>query len=160
MTGESIPGRLHQYDHPEWAPLVTLVGDDVADEFMWMCELALADGARVEAYKHRATRRYLYLAGDGRALARTAVDAYMAIEPEDAIRRAIHAPEKGEARFMIGPPGRPAATAGARLSRPVQRRYWGDGPSPPPPQRGDRPGAPKSALADSFGGGRVPNRPS
>jgi hypothetical protein len=90
MTGEAIAGQLRQHERPEWKPLVRLLGDELAPWFMWMCELELADGARVQAYKHVATRRYVHLADDGRALVTIADGAYRAISPELAIRRAFY----------------------------------------------------------------------
>jgi hypothetical protein len=63
----TISGRGTQGERPDWAPLLELVGPVLVRWFMWMYEIALADGVRVQAYKHVATRRYLHLAGDGRA---------------------------------------------------------------------------------------------
>lgn len=36
---------------------------------MWMHEIRLVDGSRLDAYKHVTTRRYLHLAPDGAAFA-------------------------------------------------------------------------------------------
>ena len=43
------------------------VGDGLVEWFMWMCPVELAGGTRLEAYKHRITRRYLYLDAAGGA---------------------------------------------------------------------------------------------
>lgn len=43
-----------------WPPLLELVPDYVPD-FMWMYEVELEDGTVLQAYKHRWTRRYLYI---------------------------------------------------------------------------------------------------
>lgn len=56
-----------QYDTPDWTPLEAAIGSEIADWFMWMFELRLADGSRVHGYKHQTTRRYLHLTTDGRA---------------------------------------------------------------------------------------------
>jgi hypothetical protein len=69
-------GRHVQCRHPNWQPLVDLVGEELADDFMWMDELELSNGRRVHAYKHRATRRYLYLSVTGTAFMYTASDQY------------------------------------------------------------------------------------
>ena len=49
-----------------WGPLLELAPDDI-DAFMWMFEAELDDGIPLQAYKHRWTRRYIYLSADGRA---------------------------------------------------------------------------------------------
>jgi hypothetical protein len=50
---------------PDWQPLIDLLLED----FMWMFEVELTDGTHLHAYKHRGTRRYIHLTGDGRAFA-------------------------------------------------------------------------------------------
>jgi|SRR4051794_23543879 hypothetical protein len=59
-------GRVLQYEHPVWEPLIELVSERVG-EFMWMHEVELEDGTRLHAYKHWETRRYLHLDHGGRA---------------------------------------------------------------------------------------------
>jgi hypothetical protein len=49
-----------------WEPLLRLAPHDV-DDFMWMFEAEYDDGTPLQAYKHRWTRRYIYLDEDGRA---------------------------------------------------------------------------------------------
>jgi hypothetical protein len=56
----------HQYDKPEWAPLLDLAPDHI-DDFMWMFEVELESGLRLHAYKHIETRKYLHLDKEGRA---------------------------------------------------------------------------------------------
>lgn len=77
---DSIAGDLVQYDVPDWQPLYGLIGVELADWFMWMHEIELADGARVHAYKHISTRRYFHLAHDGRAFAYTRGGRYHEID--------------------------------------------------------------------------------
>ena len=48
---------------PVWEPLLTVVGPLVA-WFMWMFSVRLRDGRILHAYKHRATRAYIYLDAD------------------------------------------------------------------------------------------------
>jgi hypothetical protein len=60
-------GEITGADEPDWEPLITLMAPELVGSFMWMFPITLADGTRVEAYKHRWTRRYLYLDADLRA---------------------------------------------------------------------------------------------
>jgi hypothetical protein len=74
-TGEITKGLK-----PSWEPLIELVGRDVVPCFMWMFALRLDDGVEVHAYKSIATRQYLHLAADGRALAYRGKDRYEEID--------------------------------------------------------------------------------
>jgi hypothetical protein len=60
-------GEITGADEPDWEPLVALMAPELVGWFMWMFPVTLADGTRVEAYKHQSTRRYLYLDADLRA---------------------------------------------------------------------------------------------
>jgi hypothetical protein len=60
-------GEMAGADEPDWEPLLALMAPELVGWFMWMFPITLADGTRVEAYKHRVTRRYLYLDADLRA---------------------------------------------------------------------------------------------
>lgn len=66
---DEIAGEVVQCETPDWQPLYDLVGVELADWFMWMFEIELADGARVHAYKHVATRCYFHVAYDRRSFA-------------------------------------------------------------------------------------------
>lgn len=63
---QSIHGRITDSRIPDWRPLEDLAPDHLGD-FMWMFEVALDDGSRVQAYKHRETRGYLHLDENGGA---------------------------------------------------------------------------------------------
>jgi hypothetical protein len=63
-----------------WAPLLQLAPDDI-DDFMWMFEAELADGTPLQAYKHRWTRQYLFLDGEGRAFDEVRRDRFEEVEP-------------------------------------------------------------------------------
>jgi hypothetical protein len=63
----SIRGVVEQAATPDWAPLEAVIGDALAEWFMWMYEVQLADGSQLHAYKHVTTRRYLHLTSGGRA---------------------------------------------------------------------------------------------
>ena len=53
--------------NPNWAPLEhALAPDNDLGGWMWMCAVTV-NGQRIEQYKHRATRRYLNLDGEGQA---------------------------------------------------------------------------------------------
>ena len=54
-------GEMAGADEPDWEPLLALMAPELVGWFMWMFPITLADGTRVEAYKHQVTRRYLYL---------------------------------------------------------------------------------------------------
>lgn len=59
-------GNVVNYEQPVWEPLLGLARIYV-DEFMWMAEIELDNGTRLQAYKHYWTRRYLHLDGEGNA---------------------------------------------------------------------------------------------
>lgn len=69
-------GEATQGDTPDWSPLLNLVGERVTGDFMWMFEVTLANGAKLQAYKHVDTRRYVHLAPDGEAFAYEQPDRY------------------------------------------------------------------------------------
>jgi hypothetical protein len=72
----------------QWEPLLELAPDDV-DDFMWMFEFVLDDGIWVHAYKHRWTRRYIYLAEDGRAFDEVRPDVFEEVEPRPLLEEAM-----------------------------------------------------------------------
>jgi hypothetical protein len=84
-----MAGTLAQFERPDWEPLISLVGLDVVDCFMWMNELELEDGLRVHAYKSIATRRYLHVGVDGRTFAYRARDRYEEVTPCEALHAAF-----------------------------------------------------------------------
>jgi hypothetical protein len=67
--GTELQGEMTQGDRPEWEPLLRIVGEDGAEDFMWMFEVEMSDGRSVHAYKHVDTRCYLHLDADGNAFA-------------------------------------------------------------------------------------------
>lgn len=66
-THGSLPGDVVQFDQPVWGPLTTLLGEPLAEWFMWMHEVRLNDGTTIHAYKHIVTRRYLHLSAEPKA---------------------------------------------------------------------------------------------
>jgi hypothetical protein len=80
---------MKQYRRPVWDPLVAAVGEYLAEGFMWMHEAELSDGSALHAYKHIHTRRYLYLAEDGRAFEAAPCGLFVQDRLDFAIERAI-----------------------------------------------------------------------
>ena len=108
---------IHDFTSPNWAPLHLVVPANQAEMFMWMHGCVWADGFRLEAYKHRITRQYLYLSEDGAA--------YMAGDDE-----ALHLVDVRSALDAIGhrledlgwPPATTPPDEAARLDELATRR--------------------------------------
>lgn len=77
--GEAIQG-----DDPNWEPLLETAGHRVVCDFMWMFEVELSDGRRLQAYKHIDTRGYVHLDADGNAFAYQSPNRYRPIAAVDA----------------------------------------------------------------------------
>lgn len=77
-------GKIVNYSEPKWEPLLHLARIYV-DELMWMCEVELKGGTRLQVYKHYWTRRYLQLDSDGNAFAYRGDDLYRPV-PEEELR--------------------------------------------------------------------------
>jgi hypothetical protein len=86
---DTIEGTASRSDTPNWEPLTKLIGTRLADWFMWMFDIVLADGVRVHAYKHTATRRSMHLAEDGRAFVFVGGERYREIRSRHAIDEAV-----------------------------------------------------------------------
>lgn len=91
MTSDPVAlGSRRQYERPDWRPLERfLASDELCDQFMWMCDLALDDGAILNAYKHHDTRRYLYLTDDGRTFEYLGDGRYRCVDPYSALAAAF-----------------------------------------------------------------------
>ena len=83
------PAYLKQYEEPVWEPLLEAVGEHLAGGFMWMHEAEFDDGSSLHAYKHKWTRRYLYLTSDGQAFSPTECGAYSPLRLDFAIEAAL-----------------------------------------------------------------------
>jgi hypothetical protein len=77
VAATQIQGRIVQTDAPSWEPIVAVLADELAAWFMWMFEVELTDGVRLHAYKHTATRRYLFVGVDGHAYAADGTGHYL-----------------------------------------------------------------------------------
>jgi len=84
-----ISSTSFDHDEPDWKPLEDLLGVDLVGAFMWMFELDLADGTSVYAYKHIATRAYIYVAVDGRTFGCVRRDHYREIPLHVAVALAF-----------------------------------------------------------------------
>jgi hypothetical protein len=120
-----MSGTVVRWDRPIWQPLVDLVGFELATWFMWMYETELAGGVRVHAYKHISTRRYLFVAGDGRLFAYTARERYREIGRDEAIDEAFDGWESLATRRAEVPATRAAIErARAGYPRRMTTRLW------------------------------------
>lgn len=86
-------GRMIQGEHPNWDPLERLV-EAVASRFMWMFEVELRDGRRLQAYKHYDTRRYIHLSDDCAAFVYRPEERYGEWDAADVLM-AVFAPLPG-----------------------------------------------------------------
>jgi hypothetical protein len=77
-------GELVNCETPVWTPLLDLARIYV-DEFMWMGEIELKNGTRIQLYKHWWTRRYLHLDAAGRAYTYCDPDRYREIPEEELL---------------------------------------------------------------------------
>jgi hypothetical protein len=76
-----LPLRLGpMIDELNWKPLLDLAPEDIGD-FMWMFEFDLNEWTPLQAYKHRGTRRYIYLDHDGRAFDEVRPNRLEEVEP-------------------------------------------------------------------------------
>jgi hypothetical protein len=81
--GKSLPVRA-----PEWEPILNLAPDHI-DDFMWMYAVELADGTRLQVYKHYWTRNSLHLDGGARAFVLIEPDRYEEVEAEWLLARVL-----------------------------------------------------------------------
>jgi hypothetical protein len=91
-------GKCINWSNPNWEPILHLARIYV-DEFMWMCEIELRGGTRLQAYKHYWTRQYLHLDGEANAFAYRGDDLYRRV-PEEELRelfdRVVRRPDPAE----------------------------------------------------------------
>jgi hypothetical protein len=78
-------GRTVQYETPVWQPLLDLLGEELTGDFMWMFEVELDDGTRLQAYKHWYTRGYIHLSAEATAFVYESRDRYRSIEVPDIL---------------------------------------------------------------------------
>lgn len=73
-------GQVTQYEEPHWDPLLKLLAEYLVVDFMWMHEVTLKDGTRIQAYKNRETKRYIHLSTDGRVFQYCGDEYYREVE--------------------------------------------------------------------------------
>lgn len=101
MTNDApLRGKGTQGNRPDWAPLLGLVGEDGAGDFMWMYEVTLDEGGAVQVYRHRDTREWLHLGDDGRAYLFRSPDLYEAVDPQAELLR-VSAPEDPDGDWPV-----------------------------------------------------------
>lgn len=113
---------------PNWAPLLALVGVELARWFMYSGEIELDDGARVHVYKHRDTRRSVHVGEDGRAFYYDWDGKSVSEEEPDYVEmsreQAIWGACRGWPRLEHGVPDR--VRVNELVDRSVQRARSGD----------------------------------
>lgn len=97
---KAIRGRRLRVDAPEWEPLLSLAPDHV-DDFMWMGTIQLADGTRLQMYKHYWTRGYLHLSEDGRAFVFVPKTRYEEVNPPWLLMRVLRQQIDPEHRYSV-----------------------------------------------------------
>jgi hypothetical protein len=100
-SDQTLTGVITQGETPSWTALEELLEEELLGDFMWMFEVGLEDGTRLNAYKHRATRRYFHLADDGRAFYYVPGSSYREVDRPTAILsvfmpREVWRPSKAE----------------------------------------------------------------
>jgi hypothetical protein len=100
-SDRTLTGVITQGETPSWTALEELLEEELLGDFMWMFEVQLEDGRRLNAYKHRSTRRYFHLADDGRAFYYVSGGGYREVDRPTAILsvftpREIWRPTKAE----------------------------------------------------------------
>jgi hypothetical protein len=91
-----LRGGEMQGEQPNWEPILELAPEEI-DDFMWMFEVELEDGAMVQAYKHWWTRGYVHLDFGGRAFVFTEDNRYEEVDGEDLLQAVLRGREsRGE----------------------------------------------------------------
>ena len=85
-----LRGRGTRRRRPDWKPLETLLPLRLCGPFMWMHEVELEDGTRVQAYKHSTTRRYLLVDAEGDTWEDLDAYGYRRMRHSDAIEFVLH----------------------------------------------------------------------
>jgi hypothetical protein len=87
-----LRGGEMQGGQPNWEPMLELAPEEI-DDFMWMFEVELEDGAMVQAYKHWWTRGYVHLDFGGRAFVFTEDNRYEEVSAEDLLQAVLRGRE-------------------------------------------------------------------
>jgi hypothetical protein len=79
-------GQIGERREPNWEPILHLARVYV-EEFMWMGEIELTGGTRLQAYKHYWTRRYIYLDDEANAFGYRGDGLYRKVAEEELRER-------------------------------------------------------------------------
>jgi hypothetical protein len=82
-------GKVVNWTEPNWEPILHLARVYV-DEFMWVGEIELTGGTRLQAYKNYWTRRYIHLDDEANAFGYRGDDLYRKV-PEEELRELFDA---------------------------------------------------------------------
>lgn len=88
-------GKDVNWSEPNWEPILHLARVYV-DEFMWVVEIELKGGKRLQAYKNYWTRRYIHLDEEANAFEYRGDDLYRQVPGEelhDLFDRVIRRPD-------------------------------------------------------------------
>lgn len=69
---------------PNWEPLLGVAPGEI-DDFMWMFEVELEDGAKLQVYKHYYTRQYLHLDEGGCAFIYCCGGRYREVDSQELL---------------------------------------------------------------------------
>jgi hypothetical protein len=94
-----VEGEAEHGDTPNWTPLENLALRECPD-FMWMFRVVCEHGRRLEAYKHRWTRRYIHLDGTGAAFVYRNDGRYQQVDALWSMEQVLMRPI-GEAQWEI-----------------------------------------------------------
>jgi uncharacterized DUF497 family protein len=86
---KTLRGGEMQGGDPNWEPLLELAPEEI-DDFMWMFQVELEDGAMVQAYKHWWTRRYVHLDFAGRAFVFIDSGLYEEVDADELLSAVLH----------------------------------------------------------------------
>ena len=90
---------------------------------MWMFEVVLSDGTRLQAYKHIDTRRYVHVASDGATFVYEPPDRYRGM-PADEVLAAVFAGLPG----LAGVTAEQVGESWAAVARHTRKRCRSDEP--------------------------------
>lgn len=117
-------GSLSQCESPIWEPLEEVIAKYVTGPFMWMGEVELANGTRLQAYKHGHTRNYVHLGPDGEAYLYSD-ERYLEADVAEELAVALHI----NRQLLLGGDGSIGCPrASLRLRRPAETIEWPQGP--------------------------------
>ena len=80
-----VGGSFCEPGRRDFTALEDLLRDVIVTRFVWLFEVELEDGSRMDIYRHRDTCRDLFVAEDGRTFDYAARDKYREIDPFHAL---------------------------------------------------------------------------